>query len=63
MGIIAILIGVLPVLIKAIREGISLFETTPEDRDALLASLDEIEKKLDAVAARVAAYTPIPKPQ
>lgn len=63
MGLIAILVGVLPVLISAIRDGITLFEQTPEDRAELLAYLDEVEKKLDVVAAKVAAYEPIPKSQ
>ena len=63
MGILAILIGILPTIISAVREGISLFDMTPKDRVELLGYLDEVEKKLDAAAAKVASYTPIPKPQ
>jgi len=63
MGIIAILIGLLPEIIKAVRSGIDLLDMTPKDRAEVLAYLDVVGTKLDAAAAKVAEYTPIPKPQ
>ena len=63
MGLILVLLGALPAIIAAIREGISLLNMTPKDRDAVLAYLNDVEAKLDAAKAKVEAYTPIPKPE
>lgn len=59
---ISVILALLPLLIKAIKEGIGAFEMTPQDRAELIAYLDDVEVKLDAAAAKVAEYTPIPPP-